>query len=274
LNAKDYRKKRKQAREKQERRSEEREQINALTFSMEGIATKIIAAIEAIPNKIVAAADAVSARFEAQEQNEAPAKKQKNRREELGFWISVGTLVLVGVYTIITVFIWCTSKDTEHRQLRAYVFVSAAGGARDTETGKVTAVIDMKNFGQTPAAKLNGWIQIALGDNPQKGPLPAPEKDRQRVGESILGPTALQTPRLVLKDPVGPTDWSAVLVGSKAIFVWGSIFYEDAFGVQRCSNFRLLLSGDNARNGIFTTAENGNNEDCKQTKETGPSPRS
>jgi hypothetical protein len=67
-----------------------------------------------------------------------------------------------------------------------------------------------------------------------------------------------------LDEPIKPTEWSAVLVGRMAIYVWGRIFYEDAFGDQRCSNFRLLLTGDNARDGRFSADETGNNEDCNE----------
>jgi hypothetical protein len=174
LNAKEYRKKRKQAREKQERRSEQREQINALTFSMEGIAKKTIAAIEAIPNEIVAAADAVRAQFEAQEQKEAPAKKEKNCREKWGFWINVGTLAFVGVYTIITIFIWCTSRDTEHKQLRAYVGLPGTDkkmfsfvcpdcelptSMKDAES-RDSLSVTFKNFGTTPAYRPTNCIRV------------------------------------------------------------------------------------------------------------------
>lgn len=86
-------------------------------------------------------------------------------------WVSLLTMVFVAAYTILTVFILCTQRDSEQRQLRAYVGAyTAPGDIILAQNQKVVVQALIKNVGSTPAFKVkqNGAAVML------PFPLPAP----------------------------------------------------------------------------------------------------
>lgn len=103
------------------------------------------------------------------------------------FFVGVGTLILVGIYTGIMGYQAWLAKDTARRQLRAYLSVTISGpegvfaglvtevaGMVPPITGKTTMHPFIKNYGQTPAYEVNCWAGIALADFPLRISLPTP----------------------------------------------------------------------------------------------------
>jgi hypothetical protein len=252
----EYRKKHKETKEREERRTKEIEQLNAITFSIESIARKIIAPIEAIPNKIVAAADAVKDQFEAQEQKEAPEKKQKNRREELGFWISAVTLALVGVYTFITIRIWCTSKDTEQKQLSAFVTVNDLLAKEIKDEGGKVIKIDyspvIENSGETAVRHgtyIGGITPWEGVDNSQ-----APDVPPKMVFSEIpihvsIGPRSKQDS---VRTNIGAnSEMLELMKNRRAVFyIFGRIAYFDVFERKQHITQYCFLIGRKAKEDI------------------------
>lgn len=71
-------------------------------------------------------------------------------------WVSLLTLIAVSIYTGITALLWCNSneqiaisRDNEHRQLRAYLYVRRFPIAVSPTTA--SAIIEIDHAGATPA---------------------------------------------------------------------------------------------------------------------------
>jgi hypothetical protein len=109
-------------------------------------------------------------------------------------WVSLLTLLFVGVYTGLT---YCTlqdaddalkvSRDTERRQLRAYLYVDhdellPRGPSFDARM-PIGAIVNLHTAGSTPAYKLRLSATVEIGDFPlPKGQLSDPVK---RGGDGI-----------------------------------------------------------------------------------------
>src|ERR1700722_16180796 len=88
--------------------------------------------------------------------------KTEPERQKKGYWqkpnnyIRVATVVLLAVYTGITVSFLVTSKEPEQRHLRGYVYVVPT---IDFEVGKPPLYkISVVNGGQTPVTHINGTL--------------------------------------------------------------------------------------------------------------------
>jgi hypothetical protein len=174
--------------------------------------------------------------------------------------ISLFTLIAISVYTGITILLWCNSnrqiavsRDTEQRQLRAYVFVDTAQTVniddditKDDTTALQSVIITTKNYGLTPAFGVKDDGTLKFTDFPPKsdvfhklqptGPISVETMGPQGMSKKVIEPVpnfALGVPRKkLLKDKV------------KAIYVFGKIDYRDAFGFHRCTRYRYMVGGD------------------------------
>jgi hypothetical protein len=197
---------------------------------------------------------------------EAAEEQAENNRKK---WIDIGTVVgalLAALFTGVLVIVGLCGvraanrtllaiekqvilmrkqenlmRDTAQRQLRAYIGVSAASMSRDEHSGVPQAQVDFKNFGQTPAHDVTGWIDIVFDEYPLKGILPVP--DRINHGVDVLGPgqiTILAPPQ---KPPLPRA--SIGLLGSPKLtcYVYGEIRYKDVFGHEWTTQVRLLYGG-------------------------------
>lgn len=132
-------------------------------------------------------------------------------------------------------------KETAERQLRAYVCVKSAM-MKFRKPDVPEAQVHFTNCGQTPALKVRGWINTWLGEYPLKEPLPsAPETLRK--GTETLAPGR---PSIFVTEPGRPVTqpWLSMLGTRKfTMFVYGEIRYEDIFGKERSTKYRLIHGG-------------------------------
>jgi hypothetical protein len=153
--------------------------------------------------------------------------------------------IFIALFTVVlaiaTYFLWHATRDlvqgaalTSERQLRAYVSVTNAAVINFGKPESLQADILYKNTGQTPAYKLTVWATIAVAKYPL-GEFPAPA---MTLGITSLGPSAEYHVRPRTKRALTPEEQSAVVDGTKAIYIYGEIGYLDAFDVKRVTRFR------------------------------------
>jgi hypothetical protein len=133
-------------------------------------------------------------------------------------------------------------KETEVRDLRAYVGVSKI--LLDLENMQVPeGLVEIQNFGKTPAYKVRHNTAIGIQTYPPSAPLPEiPQPERASV--TVIFPQIKNLGKVALKKPLP----QGFIVGTPnlTVYVYGNIRYEDAFGNQRTSNFRFIFGGTEA----------------------------
>lgn len=129
------------------------------------------------------------------------------------------------------------------RQLKAYVFVSSRR-LEDLPTRQPVVVLTWKNYGQTPAYDCVMHKETVVWDFPirPERPLPPVRTDGQRSRETI-GPGDERRVRNPFQQRITDEDWRGLTDGSKAIYVYGRITFNDTFGKQQLSNFCFFSGG-------------------------------
>jgi hypothetical protein len=165
------------------------------------------------------------------------------------------------VWTVL-VMIW-----NGRRQLRAYVLPENVGifeGNTLVPPQPVRANIPgismyIKNCGQTPAYKVISWANIAV--------IPVIDENRLLVVPTIpeqfsntLGSNGTFSKSIWFDRPLSPNEIADIATGIRAIYLYGSIAYKDAFKKNRTTNFRLQYIGEfpPPPNVIFHFSERGN----------------
>lgn len=181
--------------------------------------------------KITGAIDSLREKYEA---------SQADRTQHDGkvlFWSRLAAFG-VGIYTLITLGIaivaLCqlqTSRDTEMRQLRAYITANGGGATLSlnpkTKKPAMHAALRLRNSGSTPAYHLTVKIAAVID---KKDAIPFTELGPiyDEYGHSIIGPnTDYEIGTWAEYDP---NDYPLLESGEKKTFIWGRIDYEDIFG--------------------------------------------
>jgi hypothetical protein len=122
------------------------------------------------PNhEIVAAINALGKKYEAAQKGRPEHDRQTLKwAKRAGIGVGIYTLLTLGI-AVVALCQLQTSRDSEQRQLRAYVGVVHPNGPlidHATPPGIPLVVFDIKNFGQTPAYKMTYRSAIAVGPYP------------------------------------------------------------------------------------------------------------
>lgn len=129
-------------------------------------------------------------------------------------------------------------KDTAIRDLRAYVGVSKIK-LDISDPGQPVGLVEIQNFGRSPAYKVRHWTGIS----PQPYPLIAtlPPSPATEFSVAVLHPNVPNLGVVALKKRLP----NSVAVGTQqwTIYVYGEVIYEDAFGNQRHTHFRFFFGG-------------------------------
>jgi len=177
-------------------------------------------------------------------------------------WVAIftGLLVLVG---FLQLFVFGTQarrlretidqmKSAEQRELRAYVSVES--GSITPITGQIqpAAHLILRNTGKTPAYQLTHWahivvdhvnLQVAL---PGIGPMPAP------LPTITIGPFGGSTKSVPLGRTITQQEYQDILAGTKVVYVYGIIEYEDAFGEKRHTRYKSMHGVMSGQVGVST----------------------
>jgi hypothetical protein len=76
--------------------------------------------------------------------------------------------------------------------------------------------------------------------------------------KSILNPGATTTLVAALESPLTEVDKAGITNGTRAVYVFGGVNYQDAFGVARFSKFRLEFKRESLSNSSLAWAPEGN----------------
>lgn len=169
-------------------------------------------------------------------------------------------------------------RESSERQLRAYVVsemgsicniappVRTSGPTPQTDA-RIThpdwgpvATMRIKNAGQTPAFRVQHWGNMCFGEYPLTSILPPKDASVKPI-HSMLGPGIISTKLFRFGPPLTPEQISALRAGTGAIYVYGEILYEDAFGTPRYTRYRLMHHLMGGAIGVSTDlgfAEDGN----------------
>ena len=167
--------------------------------------------------------------------------------------IGTGALAFFAFMTV------ADSRKSSERQLRAYVLLEG-GNVYDASkiglssiqsgvkilpewTNYVAMDMTIKNSGQTPARKVRHWAQLAICTAAEEHTLVPPiTLDEQQA--SVIGPGTPITKSLVLLPfPLAEPVLTQLKNHEKGIYLYGKIVYEDWFGEERHTVYRLRYSG-------------------------------
>jgi hypothetical protein len=159
--------------------------------------------------------------------------------------IQVAILLFVASYTVLTFCIWQTSRDTEKRQLRAYVAVKSV----KFDPGSVA--IELDNSGVTPADDVkifSNWQTRPIGQrNALCKDFSFPEQsqcDGDRSAAIVTPHNPLTTPNLICEKV--RADGQQAQAGSVDWVLYGHITYEDVFKEHHASTFCDFISSQGA----------------------------
>lgn len=159
-------------------------------------------------------------------------------------WLAAVTTILA----VATAALWWATrnlvieaKDTDRRQLRAYVSLERTGPIPNSiNPGLPAFQIKIKNSGRTPAYSVKSWSGIGIHELPLIEKLrPMPSVAETDVVLGAEGESVLPIRR---QRPFRPEDMATVKAGTHAIYVFGKVEYRDAFEKPHYTNFCLYVA--------------------------------
>lgn len=137
------------------------------------------------------------------------------------------------------------ARETAIRQLRAYVSVESIPGEESSfADGVLTLPFQLVNRGQTPAARVMQWRNSHVKPLPVVEPLRrARPMTRPVVSKSALGPGADLKMRIEHELP--PEQLTALQAGHR-LYIWGTVYYLDAFKRWRRTRYQMHCGIDAA----------------------------
>lgn len=164
------------------------------------------------------------------------------------------------------------ARDTERRQLRAYVLPSESNIVVSAPNNLQIHFV-VKNFGLTPAYKLRGWTCVIVGRFEKdvdgnirlENSFPVPPFDEKAAPPTTVAPQdtknsifpsfcdgAISRVRPVTSDEV-----ARIQSGKAAVYLYGEQYYFDAFGAPHFTKYRIVGPGS----GVTFDAQEGNDSD-------------
>jgi hypothetical protein len=183
----------------------------------------------------------------------------------IAFFNCLLVLVTIGLIGVGSVTIW-KMRDTEERQLRAYVFAEAksfqrgiarAGAGIVPPTQQWRYEIKFMNSGQTPAYEFTQFTFSDVFDEPVSEADFVPSGPEKPISKAPLPPGhAVNTHGT---HPVSAADAGDISAGRKGFYVFGEIRYIDAFKRQRAVTFRFVHN-QHAGPNVLMYSDTGNGE--------------
>lgn len=176
--------------------------------------------------------------------------------------VMAGLTVLLVLTGIAALYI---SKDSEKRQLRAYVY--ATPGIENFTIGQRSRIsVLIRNDGQTPAYNFNVAMHAQSRPYPQQGPIagegikPVPTSP---TGDGI-GNFAYKEHEIEFSLPqdMSPLITDAMYAGTgQRLYVWGRVLYLDAFQDQHHLNFCFTITEETVRRKHLSYCQDYNDAD-------------
>ncbi|WP_444783494.1 hypothetical protein [Reyranella sp.] len=159
------------------------------------------------------------------------------------------------------------ASDTAQRQLRAYLSVEPDENVEASFlSGRLVLGLKTVNRGQTPAYRVNQWLDFQIGPSPL---VESPFK----VSRQILRDRKSERPPFTPSDiapgdhlsfgintgrQVSSADQQLIAKGLLRIYVVGKVYYRDAFKCRRYSQFCFALTFYNRRIAMDAATDGGN----------------
>jgi len=184
---------------------------------------------------------------------EQPKAKQNSRYKKahkyFSEWhniVTTLTLLFVAAYTVLT---YCAlqnvheqvsiSRDTEQRQLRAYIGIEKADLFIDEKM--ISGLVSLKNAGQTPAYDFSKWDQMATRPSDTSFVVPPmSDPDTYELSRTLVSPgvAIIATGKLAIASD-NSILFPSLQDGRAVVYLWGEAQYRDTFGHPWCLEFRL-----------------------------------
>lgn len=145
---------------------------------------------------------------------------------------------------------------TAYRQLRPYLWV-AKSWIEMQSNDEPMALLELKNYGQTPALSHRGWTHSWLAEYPLRNPLPEAPDDLD-VGVGIVAPSQTSESRQPHGLPLTEQDKRFIRAGTAALYVYGAGTYIDIFGKEHFYRFIYFSNGDAFDRGRLRSYSSGN----------------
>jgi hypothetical protein len=188
------------------------------------------------------------------------------------------TDTLVAVFTALlfaaTIALWWSTRrlvkgtdKTAERQLRAYIIAQDATVTNFGTAEIIEVQCRIRNYGQTPAYDVVGWIGATLNDLPNPTELGRPPPDLG-LSRGVIGPGG----RTIYTAEVGrlltPLEFQKIRAGASTIYIFGEITYRDVFNKSWTNHFRFMYGGAGGENakGRVSTCPEGNYETKSQSR--------
>lgn len=221
---------------------------------------------------------------------EGPIRKEKpseepdkqNNSTSLKWWLIVFPAVLA--ICAILQFIWIVRQGRWMRATqRAYIFVSTVSVGNiisnssapipqqivipaqnvpwifNNTKGPIT-ILEIKNSGKTTAYNVRHGADIVVRGYPLHSILKIFTKGGIK-SVSPLSPEGNAFKKIAMKKTLTPKQITSLIKGTKAIYVYGIITYEDIFGKQHITKYRFMQNGKTTTVGqdiTMTICEEGN----------------
>lgn len=181
---------------------------------------------------------------------------------------AAGTIALAFLTLVLaigTLFLWLAtrrlvrgSEKTAERQLRAYVF-PFHNKIEKFDTSPLVNV-GFKNSGQTPAYDVTVWTVVGIAAYPFANKPEQPINIQKSQKSGHIGPGAEMHTICKLGRSVTTSETTAVTAGTAALYVYGELTYQDAFGKPRFTHVCFFHGGSAGCNtkGLMATYYNWN----------------
>jgi len=140
------------------------------------------------------------------------------------------------------------AREASEQELRAYVVHYSAdlfyGGNMpknpQVDRSKQAAVsLVVKNEGKTPAHKMTHWAAIDVANINDENRMYILRDPKLESRPMVMPPQGTTTAYRWLCRDISPQEEAGINAGTHAIYAYGRIEYEDAFGKVRWTNYRL-----------------------------------
>lgn len=147
-------------------------------------------------------------------------------------------------------------RERTAQQMRAYLSIDI-GSAIYQERGKnlrFEGKALLRNAGHTPAYRVSHTCSAGILPMPLPDNFDLPQPTQPARGGGVIGPGQSRILSAMIEELVPDDEVDAIKAGTgRALYIWGSVTYEDAFGEPRYTNFcqALIWQPNNAVMGYF-----------------------
>lgn len=185
---------------------------------------------------------------------------ESNRLASVNTRLTTLTLLLTVFGTLLLVWTFDETRETSRRELRAYVLVEGKGIYFNAETGTIAVDISVVNTGNTPAIKVCWGGNVAITTSEQLERVLLDPDDTQRPDAppvcTTIGADRDAVASLEGSEKFTHKDFNDALGESPAsLFVYGTVWYLDAFKNERFTNFCQVAEKRTGLAGIRPTKE-------------------